>query len=47
MNSVESSEDYTGEGADESCTERNIGEGAEENEDPEESLIEWDAGEAG
>ena len=44
MNSVELSEDHTGEGADESCTERNVCEGAEAGEDPDESLTIGDAG---
>ena len=43
----ESFGDHTSEGADESSTEGNVGEGTEAHEDPEESLTEWEAGEAG
>ena len=43
LNSVESSEDHTGEGADESCTEMSVSEGAEACEDLDESQ-ERDAG---
>ena len=43
---MESSEDHTGEG-DELCTERNVGEGAEADEDPDESLTNGEAGEEG
>ena len=44
---MEWAEDHTSEGADESCIKRNVGDCTEADEDPEELLTEWDAGEAG
>jgi len=44
---MEWAEDHTSEGADESCIKRNVGDCTEADEDPEELLTEWDAGETG